>query len=107
MFQVLNKVTGGKPRATRRSSGGRRVILKALSKSSYIWNIGQTIAHILETLPQEETQTTRKLINSSCSKLNKQDIFLDYLIGRLLLFQDEACISFNSLPSTTVKNRTK
>jgi hypothetical protein len=31
MFQVLNKVTGGKPRATRRSSGGRRVILKALS----------------------------------------------------------------------------
>jgi hypothetical protein len=30
MFQVLNKVTGGKPRATRRSSGGRRVILKAL-----------------------------------------------------------------------------
>jgi hypothetical protein len=31
MFQVLNKVTGGKPRATRRSSGGRRVILKALN----------------------------------------------------------------------------
>ena len=30
MFQILNKVTGGKPRATRRSSGGRRVILKAL-----------------------------------------------------------------------------
>jgi hypothetical protein len=30
MFQELNKVTGGKPRATRRSSGGRRVILKAL-----------------------------------------------------------------------------
>jgi hypothetical protein len=30
MFQVLNKVTGRKPRATRRSSGGRRVILKAL-----------------------------------------------------------------------------
>ena len=30
MFQVLNKVTGGKPCATRRSSGGRRVILKAL-----------------------------------------------------------------------------
>jgi hypothetical protein len=30
MFQVLNKVTGGKPRAIRRSSGGRRVILKAL-----------------------------------------------------------------------------
>jgi hypothetical protein len=29
-IQVLNKVTGGKPRATRRSSGGRRVILKAL-----------------------------------------------------------------------------
>ena len=57
---------------------------------------------------QEEAQTTRKLINSSCSKLNKQDIFLDYLIGRLLLFQDEACISFNSLPSTTVvKHRTK
>ena len=33
MFQELNKVTGGKPRATRRSSGGRRVILKALKKS--------------------------------------------------------------------------
>jgi hypothetical protein len=32
MFQVLNKVTGGKPRATRRSSGGRRVILKALRR---------------------------------------------------------------------------
>ena len=31
MFQVLNKVTGGKPRATRRSSGGRQVILKALN----------------------------------------------------------------------------
>jgi hypothetical protein len=30
MFQVLNKVTDGKSRATRRSSGGRRVILKAL-----------------------------------------------------------------------------
>jgi hypothetical protein len=30
MFQVVNKVTGGKHRATRRSSGGRRVILKAL-----------------------------------------------------------------------------
>ena len=30
MFQVLNKVTGRKRRATRRSSGGRRVILKAL-----------------------------------------------------------------------------
>jgi hypothetical protein len=30
MFQVLNKVTSGKPCATRWSSGGRRVILKAL-----------------------------------------------------------------------------
>jgi hypothetical protein len=30
IFQVLNKVTGGKPRGTRRSSGGRRLILKAL-----------------------------------------------------------------------------
>ena len=30
MFQVLNKVTGGKTRATRRSSGGRWVILKAM-----------------------------------------------------------------------------
>jgi hypothetical protein len=29
---------------------------------SSIWNIGQKIAHILETLPQEETETTRKLI---------------------------------------------
>ena len=35
MFQVLNKVTGGKPRATRRSSGGRRVILKALQYLLY------------------------------------------------------------------------
>jgi hypothetical protein len=34
MFQALNKVTGGKPRATRRTSGGRRVILKALIKGS-------------------------------------------------------------------------
>jgi hypothetical protein len=34
MFQVLNKVTGGKPHATRRSSGGRRVILKALIVSA-------------------------------------------------------------------------
>jgi hypothetical protein len=70
-------------------------VASAFSKSSYIWNIGQKVAHILETLQQEEAQ-----INSSCSKLNKQDIFLDYLIGRLLLFQDEACISFK-------KNRTK
>ena len=30
IFQVLNTVTGGKLRATRRNSGGRRVILKAL-----------------------------------------------------------------------------
>jgi hypothetical protein len=32
IFQVLNKVTGagGEPRGTRRSSGGRRLILKAL-----------------------------------------------------------------------------
>jgi hypothetical protein len=43
-------------------------------------------------------------LDSSCSKLNKRDIFIDYHIGRLLLFQDETCISLNSL-STTVKNR--
>jgi hypothetical protein len=30
MFPVLNKVTGGEPHATRRSSGGRRVIVQAL-----------------------------------------------------------------------------
>jgi hypothetical protein len=36
MFQELNKVTGGKPRATRRSSGGRRVILKALAELVYL-----------------------------------------------------------------------
>jgi hypothetical protein len=30
IFQVLNKVTGGKPRGPRRSSGARRLILKAL-----------------------------------------------------------------------------
>jgi hypothetical protein len=30
MFQVVKKVTGGKPCATRRSSGGRQDILKAL-----------------------------------------------------------------------------
>jgi hypothetical protein len=37
MFQELNKVTGGKPRATRRSSGGRQVILKALLLWSNIY----------------------------------------------------------------------
>ena len=31
MFQVLDKVTGGKPCATLRSYGGRWVILKALN----------------------------------------------------------------------------
>jgi hypothetical protein len=31
MFQVVNKVTGGKHRAPYRSSGGRRIILKALN----------------------------------------------------------------------------
>ena len=35
MFQELNKVTGGKPRATRRNSGGRRVILKALHETFF------------------------------------------------------------------------
>jgi hypothetical protein len=50
----------------------------AFNKSSHIWKIGQKIAPILESLPQEKTETTRKLINSSCSKLNKQDIFIDY-----------------------------
>jgi hypothetical protein len=30
IFQVLNKVTGGKPCSTCRSSGGRRLILKTL-----------------------------------------------------------------------------
>jgi hypothetical protein len=39
MFQVLKKVTGGKPHATRRSSGGRRVILKALRYELYKQNI--------------------------------------------------------------------
>ena len=39
MFQVLNKVTGGKPRATRRSYGGRRVILKTLVIVSRIINV--------------------------------------------------------------------
>jgi hypothetical protein len=34
----------------------------AFSKSSHIWTIGQKIAHILETLPQEKTKTTGKLI---------------------------------------------
>ena len=29
---ILKKVTGDKPRSTRRSSGGRRLILKALNK---------------------------------------------------------------------------
>jgi hypothetical protein len=37
MFQVLNKVTGGKPCATRRSSGGRQVILKALGMYIYVF----------------------------------------------------------------------
>jgi hypothetical protein len=37
MFQVLNKVTGGKPRATCRSSGGRQVILKALGMYIYVF----------------------------------------------------------------------
>jgi hypothetical protein len=37
----------------------------AFSKSSHIWKIGQKIAHILETLPQEETETTRRLIRQS------------------------------------------
>ena len=37
MFQVLNKVTGGKPRATRRSSGSRQVILKALGMYIYVF----------------------------------------------------------------------
>ena len=34
----------------------------SFSKSSHIWKIGQKIAHILETLAQEETEITRKLI---------------------------------------------
>jgi hypothetical protein len=45
-------------------------------------------------------------LDSSCSKLNKRDIFIDcqpHRYGRLF-FQDETCISFNSL-FTTVKNR--
>jgi hypothetical protein len=58
---------------------------------------GQKIALILETLPQEETETMGRLLDSSCSKLNKQDIFIDchfcQLIGRRLFFQDETCIS--------------
>ena len=36
MFQVLSKITGGKPRATRRSYGGRRVILKALRTLEFL-----------------------------------------------------------------------
>ena len=39
------------------------------SKSCYIWNIGQKTAHILETLPKEETKIPRKL-NSVWSKIN-------------------------------------
>ena len=49
MFQVLNKVTGGKPRATRRSSGGRRVILKALIVHVYeVWKKMQELDFIGE-----------------------------------------------------------
>jgi hypothetical protein len=43
MFQVLNKVTGGKPRATRRSSSGRWVILKALRFHSS----GKELCHLI------------------------------------------------------------
>jgi hypothetical protein len=46
-------------------------------------------------------------LDSSCSKLDKRDItsFIARLsvIGRRLFFQDETCISFNSL--STVKMR--
>jgi hypothetical protein len=35
--QVLTKVTGGEPRGTRRSSGGRRLIIKALlAKTNFL-----------------------------------------------------------------------
>ena len=35
IFQVLNKVTGGKLRGTRRSSGGRQLILKAVESHDF------------------------------------------------------------------------
>jgi hypothetical protein len=76
----------------------------AFSKSSHIWNIGQKVAHILQNLPQEEIKTTGKLIkDSSCSKLDKRDIFIDCQShDRRLFFQDETRNSLNSL-SMTVK----
>jgi hypothetical protein len=56
MFQVLNKVTGGKPRATHRSSGGRRIILKALPTTSK-----QLVPKILNRRHVQKCLTKRKI----------------------------------------------
>ena len=71
IFQVLNKVTGGKPRGTRRSSGGRRLILKALVYILYCQTIqpvlhDENVNHIvlrtkLNIISLQETQKEIKL----------------------------------------------
>ena len=43
IFQVLNKVTGGKLHGTRRISGGRRLILKALEGGENLGNVQVTV----------------------------------------------------------------
>ena len=60
MFQVLNKVTGGKPRATRRSSGGRRVILKALKGQPFFWYCTNIYNDIPDTFAPLKTKRVKR-----------------------------------------------
>jgi hypothetical protein len=58
------------------------------SKSSHIWNIGQKVAHILETLPQEETVTAGKL-DLSCKQVIRQTRYLRSLLDGRLKYKND------------------
>ena len=87
IFQVLNKVTGGKLCATRRSSGGRQLILKALLNGP-------------ELLSKLELYCVNQVHNSVNSPTH---VNIPYLVASLPTSRQQVVL-FALLTSQVVKN---